>query len=207
MEDARRWHRRYRGELPDLQEAYLTAVFALADRAARRKRWVMAGTMAFLSLLSVAAVMALLSIRAAEQKATDRAAAAVRAEAQVREQLDRVRTEQTRRAEAETEATSARQARDLTYEELQRKNVALEGALNSTEESRRRARRAQKAAEDSAMEARLARDELGREKDRVEQLYQKERRRREELENQTGTSIIKDVPLVSRTADVESIGP
>ena len=70
MQEAKHWHSRYRGELPELQRAYLNAVFALSVKATRRKRLAIIGSMAFLSLLVVAAGVALYKIRAAQQEAT-----------------------------------------------------------------------------------------------------------------------------------------
>ncbi len=43
MQEAKLWHSRYRGELPELQRAYLDAVFCLSARAARRKRLAIVG--------------------------------------------------------------------------------------------------------------------------------------------------------------------
>ena len=39
MQEAKLWHSRYRGDLPDLQRAYLTAVFSFSARAARASAW------------------------------------------------------------------------------------------------------------------------------------------------------------------------
>ncbi|MCG8422946.1 MAG: AAA family ATPase, partial [Proteobacteria bacterium] len=73
MEEARRFARRYRGELPQLQRAYLDAVFALATRAGRRKRAAVIGVITFLSLLVAAAGVALVMIREAQRDATESA--------------------------------------------------------------------------------------------------------------------------------------
>ena len=57
MEEARHWHSRYRGELPDLQRAVLSAVFSLAAKGTRRRRIAVFGAIGLLSALVVAAAI------------------------------------------------------------------------------------------------------------------------------------------------------
>jgi len=49
VEEARRFSRRFQGELAPRERAFLDAVLALATRSTRRKRWLIAGTIAFLA--------------------------------------------------------------------------------------------------------------------------------------------------------------
>ncbi|HWN67153.1 MAG TPA: protein kinase, partial [Haliangium sp.] len=137
LSEARSWRRRYRAVLPALHDRFLEASFALAARAARIKRVVMAGTISFLSLLVVAAAVALVTIREAEQTARaaekraseqaiaardaeklakDRATEAIAAREKIREQLETIEEKERARARALEEAqaaeSSARQERD-----------------------------------------------------------------------------------------------
>jgi serine/threonine protein kinase len=127
LEEARNWRRRYRGMVPSLQEQFLNASFALAARATRIKRAAVVGTMAFLSLLVVAAAVALVAIRKAEREASEQAVAAraaeklaqeneaiaIAAQKEIRNQLDKIR-----KAEAERQAAEAeRQAAEAKSEE------------------------------------------------------------------------------------------
>ena len=69
MAEAGRWARRYQGELPAIQRAYLDAVLALARRLRRNRRLAVIGTMGVLSLLVVASTVVALVIREAQQEA------------------------------------------------------------------------------------------------------------------------------------------
>src|SRR5690606_13919215 len=73
MVEAERWHRRYRGELPAVQQAFLHAVFAQGARTTRIRRIAIGGVIALLSLMVAAASVALLSIRDAQTEATHQA--------------------------------------------------------------------------------------------------------------------------------------
>src|SRR5690606_283799 len=73
MQEAQLWHGRYRGELPELQRAYLGAVFALSAGAARRKQLAVIGAMSLLLALVIASGVALVEIRDAQQEATAQA--------------------------------------------------------------------------------------------------------------------------------------
>jgi hypothetical protein len=137
LAEAQSWRRRYLGVLPTLHDNFLNASFSLAARAARIKRVMVAGTIGFLSLLVVAAAVALVTIRKAEQTARaaekhaseqavaareaeklaeDRAAEAIAAREKIREQLETIeRTERERQRaliEAQEAESRARAARD-----------------------------------------------------------------------------------------------
>ncbi len=111
-EEAKHWHRRYRGELPEMQRVYLAAVFALAARSARRTRWLVAGAMVFLTALAAAATVGLLLIRSAQKEAVHQAA-------EVERQLDRALT-------AEAEARAERERALTASSDLARVNQTLE---------------------------------------------------------------------------------
>ncbi|HWN66252.1 MAG TPA: serine/threonine-protein kinase, partial [Haliangium sp.] len=146
LEEARTWRRRYRGVLPPLQEQFLNASFRLAARAVRIKRVVVFGIIALLSLLVVAAGIALVKIRdaehhahaqakeahAAKKLAQDQAAKAIAAGEKVREQLDTIRKTQARAASSEARA-------DQSEENLARKNQELQAALARAEAATKRA--------------------------------------------------------------------
>ena len=95
---ARRWRQRYRGELSDLEREYIEATFALAERAARRRKLAMGGVMAFLVVALAAALVALVSIRDAQRETSQKAE-------ELRAAVDRARREKrvARRAQAAAE--------------------------------------------------------------------------------------------------------
>jgi hypothetical protein len=202
-DEARRWRQRYRGELTDLEETYLQAVFSLGARTARIKRHAVVGLIVFLSILVSAAAVALLVIRDAKTRATDQAEVAQRAEKQVREQLARVEAEERRRKQAETRALAekdkADQANvqlDRANDELQRRNQALVLALDRAEEARQRARRARKRAQANAEDARHAEADAHRANQELKDLLERERERMRRMAIQEGTSSLFDqIPL------------
>src|SRR6185295_1856645 len=68
-EEASRFQRRYRGALTETQSRFLEAVVALIGAEARRKRGVAVGAVVFLSLLLVAAGVALVTVQQARKLA------------------------------------------------------------------------------------------------------------------------------------------
>ncbi|WP_428265042.1 protein kinase domain-containing protein [Haliangium sp.] len=143
--DAVRWLRRYRGTLGAVQQAYLEATMALSARTARRKRWLVAGTISFLSTLVVAAAVALVTIRDAEQRAAEQAtlasAKADEAEAarvQIQSQFEALREKERQRQAEEERADAASDAAEMSASELRVVNRKLHVALDDAERSRSR---------------------------------------------------------------------
>jgi eukaryotic-like serine/threonine-protein kinase len=208
MEEARLWHSRYRGELTDLQRAYLSAVFSLSARATRRKRLAVTAAIGLLSLAVIAGGVGLYLIRRAQQEATAQAH-------RVEEQLKRTQV-----AEATARAEHAKTV--AANHELEGKNTQLVAAVTSAERARNEAEAArteavaaQAAAEDArvraekakrheqrsrhkateaakqAQEAEIAAKQAG---EKLQALLAQEKQRVEELEAQTrGVKIIPDV--------------
>ncbi len=184
VEQARGWMRHYRGALTPLQQEFLQAAFDLEERFARRRRWLVAGVIATLTIMMAAAIVALVLIRDAQKEAVAQAAVARQAEERVREQLARVQAEERARRMAEERERSARQAAERagvqveqTNEELARKNQELGQALVHATEARRRADASAPAAEQARAETLRANEQLrrslDRERERVEQLQKK----------------------------------
>jgi serine/threonine protein kinase len=171
MQEAKHWHRRYRGELPELQRRYLSAVFALSARTARWRRLAVVGAMGFLGALAVAASIGLVMIRDAEQEATAQAR-------RVEEQLKLTQLAEATAREAEASAkqaaataqaaeATAKQAESIAKQaessakadrakavaanqKLERQNASLIAAINA-------AQRARAEAEEARVEAEKAR--------------------------------------------------
>jgi eukaryotic-like serine/threonine-protein kinase len=193
MDEARTWHRRYRGELPAVQREYLQAVFAQGARAARARRIIVAGVIAFLSLLVASAAVALFVIRDAQNEATEQAR-------QVKEQLVRVQAEQDRREQAEVVAKQASDEVDTTRDALARRNAELEQALARAQEARqaaeqaeRRADQARQRAEANEGAARAAESRALDANERLKVLLAREKARADRLAEQ-GTQLVDEVP-------------
>jgi serine/threonine protein kinase len=173
-DEARRWHRRYRGRLAPVQEAYLAAVIALSVRTARRKRLLVAGTISFLSLLVAAAAVALVQIRHAEQQTREQAMMARAAERRVRQQFDQLQEKERQRQEAlrlagdaTTEAgMSAEQLLmvldelRLTFADAEKTKQQLRQQLNAMQEKERQRKEALLLAADASAEAHMSAEQL-----------------------------------------------
>ena len=213
MQEAKHWYSRYRGELPDLQRAYLEAVFLLSVRVTRRKRLAVIGAMGFMSLLVVAAGVALYLIRDAQREATDQArrvaqqlaltqaaekaakAAGATAITEREKAIAASKSLASKNADlvaAIEEAKRAQQAAELAQQEAEVARVRAEQSKRQERRSRHRATEAAAAAEAAAAEARRAGERLAA-------LLAEEKKRVDELEAQTrGVKIIPDVAVRDR---------
>ncbi len=207
LEDAKRFQKRYRGELSKVEQAFLDEAHALEAKAARRRRKMVAASIAFLALLVAASLVALAVIassrleaqhqarvaedaaaeakrqaaaaKSAEESATREAAAAAAAEAEARERLAEVQQKERERAEAASRAERSSAA-------LQVKNRELLDALKRAEAAWAHAKAAQTSAEQKAVEARIAREEAVRSAKELARMLLIERERVRRLEDQLG---------------------
>ncbi|MFE8603023.1 serine/threonine-protein kinase [Archangium violaceum] len=206
VEEARRFQRRYRGELPQLQRDFLDAVFAQEVRATRLKRALVVGSTVFLVLLVIAAAVALVIIRTSQQEAERQAEVAQAAEAvsrkaelmaraaeatareaelQAKQRLAEVQAKELERQKAQQEAEDFSQQLARANKNLLGSNDKLKSALRSAWWAQQRAKAAKKRAEEMARDARDARR-------KAEELLRREQERVEELERQMG-GIIKEL--------------
>ncbi|MDC0713223.1 protein kinase [Stigmatella sp. ncwal1] len=207
VEEAHRFQRRYRGELPQVQQDFLKAVFSQEARATRRKRALVVGSTVFLGLLVAASAVALVVIRNAQQEAERQAVAAQRAEsvaresentargaeAEAKQRLAEVQAKELERQKAQQEAETANAQVAFTNNELQSKNAELEGALRKAKIAQWRARTAKKNAEQNAVTAREAQQDAIRAAKELQALLRREQERVQRLQSQLGSPIIDDL--------------
>jgi serine/threonine protein kinase len=162
MEEARLWRARVRGDLGPRESEFLRAVFALADRSARIRNGVIAGTIIVLVGLVAAGGVALVSIRRAQTQAVEAATQArheaeraLVAEARIKEQLAVIQSEQKARQESDALVQQGQQ-------ELRSVNHELELALGKARAESQRAREAATTAQELAVSLRRANEELQR---------------------------------------------
>ena len=131
-DEARRFQRRYRGQLPETQQAFLEAVVAQATRSARLRRTLIGGGIGALLIVVAASMVALVVIRSAQKEAVRQAElartaekTARTAEAEARERAEALAVKERERAAAATRAEAA-------SAELEEKNRALVSALENT---------------------------------------------------------------------------
>jgi serine/threonine protein kinase len=224
MAEAKLWHSRYRGQLPELQRRYLHAVFALSARSARRKRLAIVGAMGVLGALVVAAGIALVMIRDAQQEATTQArrveeqlvhtqqaeAAAKKSEADAKKsEADAKRAEASAR-EAEAVAKAERAKTLAANQKLENQNASLVTAIRAAQQARAESEHARREAEQAGRRAELARRQETREarranaaaadakraKEELEARLAEERRRVQELETLSkGIKLVTDLSL------------
>jgi serine/threonine protein kinase len=194
VEEAQRFQRRYRGELPKMQQDFLAAVVALAAKDTRRKRTLAVSAIVFLVLLVAASAVALVVIRESKQEAVHQAevaraaevearkatAAAERnlAEAQAKEQQRQEALEQERKAREEEEnarkalasaLAKARDANDNLVKALHQSKVSQWHAKVASKQAAMNAEAAQRAEAKALEAADLLQKTLAEERERLKE--------------------------------------
>ncbi len=198
VDEARRFRQRYRGRLAARETEFLDAAFALATRAARRRRNLVVGALVGLSLVLAAAAVALVMIRSAQQdtrreaeRARGEAERARAAEQRVTDQLAVVKAKEEARARAEERATAASAAEAMSRGELEQAYAKLRDALARAQAEQQRAEGESARARAAATEARDAADKVARLAEEArkaradtERLLERERARVKQLEEE-----------------------
>ena len=176
-EEAHRFAARLGTTLGAREHAFIEAVLALANRAARVKRSAVIATMIGMVVLLAVGAVVVVKVRAAERRAVSEASAADTARGELAEQLRVVNDKEAARVAAEQEAAAAAKEAtaaakkadaagadaELSRAELQKANAKLQQALSS--------------AQDAVIKEQAAREQ-------VEKLLAAEKSRNRALENQ-----------------------
>ncbi|WP_224248330.1 nSTAND1 domain-containing NTPase [Hyalangium gracile] len=201
VEEAQRFQRRYSGELPEVQRAFLDAVFGQAAKATRRKRFLAVGSIVFLVALVAISAVALVVIRNAQREAERQAVAALKAEtearkaaeearsaeAQAKENLAQAQAKELQRQEAQARAEKAKEELAAAYAQVRTTNDELLLALKRAKYAQWLSKRAQKSATENAEAARVAEDKAIRAAEALKKKLQEERERIQFLEGQLGS--------------------
>jgi serine/threonine protein kinase len=201
VEEAQRFQRRYRGELPEVQRAFLAAVFAQAAKSTRRKRMFAVGSTAFLIMLVAASAVALVVIRNAQREAERQAVVAQKleaearnaeaqarnAEAEAKERLAEVQAKELQRQEAQAKAEKAKAELAAAYERLKSTNDELIVALKRAKYATWLSKRAQQNATQSAEAAKTAESKALAAAEALKKKLQEEQERIQFLEGQLGS--------------------
>ncbi len=189
-DEAQRFQRRYKGPLGDQQKDFLDAVVEQMGAAARRRRTLLVGAVAFLSLLVAGSAVALVVIQGARQEAQKQAEAALKAEESARG------SEQKAVENAKKASDNEAEARKFAAE-LEVKGKKLEAALKAAEDARVSAESSERSAQRNAIEAEKAKQLSDRARRAVEDArrelqgaYSKEQERARRLEEQLGGGVI-----------------
>ena len=200
MEEARRWHRRFRGELPALQQEYLSAVFNLGARATRVRRFLVAAGMVLLTGIAGVATVGYVTVNDAEKVATAQAAAAQDAEQRMREQFVKLQQSMEAQKLAEKQAREALLEAQAANDEVAQREAELAdtnddllSALEKATKAKRRARRASKRALRGEEQALRAEGEARNANERLGDMLEREQDRVKRLERQLGGTIFEDL--------------
>jgi hypothetical protein len=209
-DEARRWFKRYRGPLTDVQRSFLDAVFDQTRKAAARKRTAVVAGFAAMSLLVAAALVALVIIRGAqktasknadeakqnlviaqdsEQKAKD---AKITAEKALKEAQDK----EAARLAAENARRTTQGQLDMTADQLRQTNADLVEALKEANDDKEKAKQSESKAVASAQAAIAAEQNAEAQKQialkaeaEAKAAEAKEAERAKKLEDQLGSPI------------------
>jgi serine/threonine protein kinase len=213
-DEAKRWFKRYRGPLTDVQRGFLDAVFEQGLKATRRRRnFVVIGFVAMGALVAAAAVALVIiqGSRSAAQRSAKEAednlvvATAAKTEAEkakieadkAKEQavasLTAAQEKEKQRLAAVDEATKAGVALNMTNDELQKAYEDLKVTFAEAKDQRDKAKASETRAEAAAAAALAAKEEAEKAKQtaetakkQTEGLLAAERERRKRLEAATG---------------------
>ena len=203
-EEAHRFQRRFKGELPAIQREFIDQVFAQEVRSARRKRLLGVAGVAVLALGLLGAVVSLIKIAGANQIAEEKAQLAVKAEGEAKKEavaarqaqdeaqknLEEVRKKEVERAAAEKAADEARQKAEASAKEAQAAAAQLAVALQQATEAQHQSVTARARAEANAKLA-LAAEQVAKEKsEQAQQLAAQESERARRLQAQLGSAAI-----------------
>ncbi len=199
MAEARQWRlRNPEAELPEVERAFLDAVFELSERDVRRRRRTRLIALAVTVLVATGAVVALVWInrsesdaRATAERARDQAERALSAERLARKEQERsaearqlTEKERRRREQAESTARTASAQVEETQEDLKETNADLQLALVAKEQEADRARKALRKAESETVRAQSAESRLEARHAELKKLLSEKERQVRALEKQ-----------------------
>ncbi|MBK7863594.1 MAG: protein kinase [Archangiaceae bacterium] len=191
-EEAQRFSRRYRGALSETQRRFLDSVVTQLGAEARRRRGAALAALVLLSLLLVAAGIALVTVQQARRQADQNAEAALSAKQEAETNQKKAEAKEHERALAQAEA-------EKSARELAAKQAELVKALDDAQAAAEEAQAAQQKAVRNAWTAIVARQSAEEAKQRVEsarkkvtELLDAEKDRAKRLEEQLGGSGVID---------------
>ncbi|HEU0036577.1 MAG TPA: protein kinase [Kofleriaceae bacterium] len=203
-DEAKRFRKRFKGPLSDLERAFLDEVVALEQSANRRRRIAVIAGFVTLSAIVVAAMIALVVIQRSHSATKKAQQAAETAQAEAERQLAEVQKKERERQIAEAAKLKAEEAKqvvdiklDKSQEDLAATNKELTRALAESQENEKKAKDARRRAEENEKKAEKAHDEALASKDEAlkakaeaERLYKAEHERAERMKKQLGSSTI-----------------
>ncbi len=213
-DEAKKFRKRYKGPLSDVEQGFLDEVVNHELIAARKKRMAIIAGFVTLGAIVVATMVFLVLIQQQRTKARSAQKQAEVAQVEAEQRLaEMLKAQQARDAaekgmvkaeEAKTQVEQAKQVVDTKLgtaeEDLKTKNAELEIKVQEALAAEGRAKGAAaladasaKKAEKAAAEAAVQRDEAQKQRDRADALYQQEKARAERMQKQIGSPIVDDL--------------
>ncbi|MBL0216960.1 MAG: protein kinase [Myxococcales bacterium] len=213
-EEAKKFRKRYKGPLSDVERGFLEEVVNYELAAQRKRRSMVIAAFIGLGAIVVAAMVALVIIQKSRGEATRNAkkaeiakVEAETAKTQAEQSLADLQRKETERLAAEDAKKKAEvklgttsQALDTATEDLAKTNAELKIALDASLANEEKAKSAAALAEANARKAQVAateaaaqRDEAAKQRDRADDLYKAANARAERLQGQLGSKSIDDL--------------
>jgi serine/threonine protein kinase len=203
-DEAKKFKKRYKGPLSDVERAFLDEVVTFELAVQRRRRNIVVAGFIGLGALVIAAMVTLViikqsrdSARRNQQLAEEQTTKLQESEQTIHKQLDDLQAKERARLAAEEAKIKTGHELDLSKEDLAKANVELKDALGKSQENEQRARAAQTLAEENAHKAEsaqadavAAKNEALKAKDEVQKLLDKEKERVKALQKQIGSPAI-----------------
>ncbi len=213
-DEAKKFRKRYKGPLSDVERAFLEEVVNYETAQARKRRTLVIAGFVTLGAIVVATMVFLVLIQKSRTDARRAQRDAESATNVAEQRLEEILKEKQARDAAEQgkvkaeQATAqvevAKQAVDVKLgsaeEDLKKKNAELEIKIQEALAAEERARglavaadASARKAEKAAAEAAIQRDEAQKQRDRADALYQQEKARAERMQKQLGSPIVNDL--------------
>ena len=206
-DEAKKFRKRDKGPVSDVERAFLDEVVHAMQAAARRRRLGVIVGFSLLSFVVVAALVALVIIKRSQAEAKEQQVLAEVAKKEAERQLAAAQEKEIQRQKAEAAKVAAEEVTKTTEDKLVvadktliEKNKELTDALNVALDAEKKAKDERRRAEDSADRAEKAGKEALVQKDAAEKaraetakLLKKEKDRADRLQQQLGSPAIDDL--------------
>jgi serine/threonine protein kinase len=206
-DEAKKFLKRYKGSLSDVERSFLDEVISYDTALQRRRRTAVIGGFVGLGAIVIAAMIALVVIQRRGAEAVKQKHIAEEQTKQANDALAAAHQKERERQEAEaakTQAEAAKQVVDTKLgtaeQDLVKKNAELETALSESQKNEQLAKAAQTLAEQNANKAKSAeadalaqKNQVQSQKTLVEQLLKQEQERVRRLQAQIGSPIVDEL--------------
>ncbi|MBV8759142.1 MAG: protein kinase [Deltaproteobacteria bacterium] len=206
-DEAKKFKKRYKGPLSDVERSFLDEVISYEGAVQRRRRIATVAGFTGLTILMIAAMVTAVVIQRRGQEAKKNAEIAQQARKEAEDNLGALQRKEKEREIAEAEKAKVEAAKqvvdvklDQSQVDLAKSNEELKAALEESKLNEERAKDQRRIAEENARqaekaqgEAEAAKDEILIQKGTVEALLRQEQERVRRLQTQIGSPIVDDL--------------